>query len=125
MILWQYFLFAILGFMSSLVLFVDHNLTNMCFTRGCDVIRKSKHSRIMGFSNTILGLLAFGSLIFLFIWYPESFFIGPISAAGTIYSIYFIYIGIRYYQAQCPFCIIANTSMLMIFLIWLSQYLGG
>lgn len=117
---WHNILFASLGFLASLILFVDHRLSNVCFTRGCDIIRRSKHSKIFGFSNTIFGILGFGALLFLFIWYPESWLIMPISILGTLYALIFTYIGIRYYQEQCPFCIVANVSMLMIFFIWLS-----
>ncbi len=119
--IWHNLLFSTTGFLASLILFVDHNLSNVCFTRGCDIIRRSKHAKIFGFSNTIFGITGFGALIFSFIWFPDNFLIGPIIIAGTVYAIYFTYLGIRRYQAQCPFCIVANISMFMLFLIWLSE----
>ena len=119
--IWHNILFATIGFLSSLILVVDHRLSNVCFTRGCDIIRKSKHSNILGLSNALFGFLAFATLLFLFIWYPESDFIGPVSVLGSIYALVFLYVGIRHYQEQCPFCIISNISMLMIFFIWLSS----
>lgn len=120
--IWQNLFFSIIGFLSSIVLFVDLNLSNVCFTRGCEMLRKSKHDKIMKFLYNVFVTISFGTLLFHYLWYPESQTITYVIIPSTIFAIYLIYDSIKYYQAQCPFRIVSNISMIFLFFIWLSNF---
>jgi hypothetical protein len=117
---WYILGFGLVGFVCSLILFLDYGLSTVCFTRGCDIIRKhhqDKLIRVLQFFITIF----FGMIIFLNLWPAQNNLVGALSAAGSVYSAYFLYHSLKKYWTQSPLCILPNISMIFVFLIWTSN----
>jgi len=114
-------IFSIIGIITSLTIFLDKSLSHVCLTRGCNILRRHNHTIIISLANLLFGFINLLFITFFLIWNNTSDFIGYLSGIGTIYAIYFISYSIKKYDAQCAFSITTNVSMIMIFLIWLSD----
>ena len=115
-------LFAI-SFLASAMLAIPASSTFCLKTHdgkaGCDVVAASSHSKILGFSNAYIGILAFGILtIFSAILIRKQsqsiewlVYLGVFFSA--IVSAYFLYLQAFVISAYCTYCLVIDLSSII------------
>ena len=98
----------------------------MCLGSGdCSTVNASRYSEIYGFPVASVGIAGYFAILMVH-WYERSdkFFInnGPLlvfgfGLTGFLFTLYLIYVEFAILQALCPFCLISQTVMIIIFLI--------
>lgn len=126
---------AAFGIIDSIYLFIIKvtNNKSLCIqgVGDCWSVNTSIYSEVFGIPVSILGLVAYAVMMFLWIMLPKNpvfakyapilnFGLGLI---GVIYSAYLTYLEIAVIKAICPFCVISAILILVLFILSIIQLL--
>src|ERR687898_317102 len=108
---------AVVGGLISAYLTWTHfaGLTPVCTGsgEGCETVQSSRYASILGIPVALLGLLAYGGLIFsTALWRETGIYLGfLISLVGTLFSAYLTYLEIFVIGALCQWCLASAVIM--------------
>jgi uncharacterized membrane protein len=108
---------AVLGVLISAYLTWTHfaGLTPVCTGsgEGCDTVQSSRYASILGIPVALLGLVAYGGLVFsAILWREAGVYLGfLISLVGTLFSAYLTYLEIFVIGALCQWCLASAAIM--------------
>ena len=108
---------AVLGALISAYLTWTHfaGLTPVCTGsgEGCETVQSSRYASILGVPVALLGLIAYGGLIFsTVLWRETGIYLGfLISLVGTLFSGYLTYLEIFVIGALCQWCLASAAIM--------------
>jgi uncharacterized membrane protein len=108
---------AALGFLISAYLTWTHfaGLTPVCTGsgEGCETVQSSRYATILGVPVALLGLAAYGGLIFsALLWSEAGVYLGfLISLVGTLFSAYLTYLEFFVIGAVCQWCLASAALM--------------
>src|SRR5215212_2059430 len=108
---------AALGALISAYLTWTHfaGLTPVCTGNGegCQTVQSSRYASILGIPVALLGLVAYGGLIFsAAVWKEAGIYLGfLISLVGTLFSVYLTYLEIFVIGALCQWCLASAAIM--------------
>ena len=108
---------AALGFLISAYLTWTHfaGLTPVCTGsgEGCETVQSSRYATILGIPVALLGLMAYGGLIFsAAVWREAGIYLGfLITLVGTLFSAYLTYLEIFVIGALCQWCLASAAIM--------------
>jgi uncharacterized membrane protein len=108
---------AILGVLISAYLTWTHfaGLTPVCTGsgEGCKTVQSSRYASVLGIPVALLGLVAYGGLIFsTILWRETGIYLGfLISLVGTLFSAYLTYLEIFVIGALCQWCLASAAIM--------------
>lgn len=108
---------AVLGALISAYLTWTHfaGLTPICTGsgEGCQTVQSSRYASVLGIPVALLGLIAYGGLIFsTALWRETGIYLGfLISLVGTLFSAYLTYLEIFVIGALCQWCLASATIM--------------
>ena len=109
---------AVLGALISAYLTWTHfaGLTPVCTWsgEGCQTVQSSRYASVLGIPVALLGLIAYGGLIFsTALWRETGIYLGLlISLVGTLFSAYLTYLEIFVIGALCQWCLASAAIML-------------
>jgi len=109
---------AVLGVLISAYLTWTHfaGLTPVCTgsVEGCQTVQSSRYAAVLGIPVALLGLIAYGGLIFsTALWRETGIYLGLlISLVGTLFSAYLTYLEIFVIGALCQWCLASAAIML-------------
>lgn len=119
---------AIVGLLVSIYMTIYKVSSNdaLCLGSGdCSTVNASRYSEIYGFPVASVGIAGYFAIL-LTHWYEnrDTFFKrnGPLlvfgmGLTGFIFTIYLIYIEFAILKALCPFCLVSQIAMTILFLI--------
>jgi uncharacterized membrane protein len=108
---------AVLGALISAYLTWTHfaGLTPICTGsgEGCQTVQSSRYASVLGIPVALLGLIAYGGLIFsTALWRETGIYLGfLISLVGTLFSAYLTYLEIFVIGALCQWCLASAAIM--------------
>ena len=108
---------AVLGALISAYLTWTHfaGLTPVCTGggEGCQTVQSSRYASLLGIPVALLGLLAYGGLIFsAVLWKEGGIYLGfLISLVGTLFSVYLTYLEVFVIGALCQWCLASAVIM--------------
>jgi len=108
---------AVLGGLISAYLTWTHfaGLTPVCTGsgEGCQTVQSSRYASLLGIPVALLGLIAYGGLIFsTALWRETGIYLGfLISLVGTLFSAYLTYLEIFVIGALCQWCLASAAIM--------------
>jgi uncharacterized membrane protein len=108
---------AVLGALISAYLTWTHfaGLTPVCTGsgEGCETVQSSRYASVLGIPVALLGLIAYGGLIFsTVLWREAGIYLGLlISLVGTLFSGYLTYLEIFVIGALCQWCLASAAIM--------------
>ena len=108
---------AVLGVLITAYLTRTHfaGLTPVCTGsgEGCETVQSSRYASILGIPVALLGLLAYGGLVFsAILWKEAGVYLGfLISLVGTLFSAYLTYLEIFVIGALCQWCLASAAIM--------------
>jgi uncharacterized membrane protein len=108
---------AVLGALISAYLTWTHfaGLTPVCTGsgEGCETVQSSRYASVLGIPVALLGLIAYGGLIFsTVLWRETGIYLGLlISLVGTLFSGYLTYLEIFVIGALCQWCLASAAIM--------------
>ena len=108
---------AVLGALISAYLTWTHfaGLTPVCTGNGegCETVQSSRYASVLGVPVALLGLIAYGGLIFsTALWRETGIYLGfLISLVGTLFSAYLTYLEIFVIGALCQWCLASAAIM--------------
>ena len=108
---------AVMGALISAYLTWTHfaGLTPVCTGsgEGCETVQSSRYASILGVPVALLGLIAYGGLIFsTVLWRETGIYLGfLISLVGTLFSGYLTYLEIFVIGALCQWCLASAAIM--------------
>jgi uncharacterized membrane protein len=108
---------AVLGVLISAYLTWTHfaGLTPVCTGsgEGCKTVQSSRYASVLGIPVALLGLVAYGGLIFsTALWRETGIYLGfLISLVGTLFSAYLTYLEIFVIGALCQWCLASAAIM--------------
>jgi uncharacterized membrane protein len=108
---------AVLGFLISTYLTWTHfaGLAPVCTGsgQGCETVQSSRYAQVLGIPVALLGLIAYGGLIFsVAVWREIGIYLGLlISLVGTLFSAYLTYLEIFVIGALCQWCLASAAIM--------------
>ena len=114
------------GFLDASYLSIEHfrNLNPHCFLlKGCGIVITSKYSVIFGVPIAFLGAIYYFIIIILSFAYIDSLnpilrkIIIPLTAAGFIASVYFVYLQFFVIRALCLYCMGSATTGTILFIV--------
>lgn len=120
---------SVIGFLLSVYLtYLHYTEGHSAFCTqgsGCDVVRQSGYSSILGIPVALLGAIGY-ALIFWFSYVSVSrrmrwVLLYAISLAGFIFSVYLTYIEFFVIKAICPYCVVSAILITAIFIIIASR----
>lgn len=126
---------AALGIIDSIYLFIIKvtNNKSLCIqgVGDCWSVNTSIYSEVFGIPVSILGLVAYAVMMFLWIMLPKNpvfakyapFLNFGLGLIGVIYSAYLTYLEIAVIKAICPFCVISAILILVLFILSIIQLL--
>lgn len=131
---WGVITSALIGFAVSVYMAI-YKLTDneaMCLGSGeCSIVNDSRYSEIYGIPLGIVGALGYAAILFV-LWLEKNHPIGKeygnmltmgITFAGTLFSMYLMYISHYVIQATCPFCVASAIAMTLCFVLSLIRFL--
>lgn len=119
---------AIIGLIVSIYMTIYKITSNdaLCLGSGdCSTVNASRFSEVYGFPVASVGIAGYFAIL-LTQWYErrDEFFKinGPLlvfgmALAGFLFTVYLIYIEFALLKALCPFCLVSQTAMAIIFII--------
>ncbi len=117
------FLLAFITFLISLYLTkLSYSTSSSCsIFNGCDLVLKSKYSRIFDIPLSIFGMIYALLIIFLFSFRKRKILL-LISFSGTLVAL--ILLGIQFFvlKSICFYCTVTDTIFIIIFLLLLFCY---
>lgn len=124
-------LFATLGLLFSSYLYYTSSFKdNVCGINSCNIVLKSKYSEFLGINNSLIGIFYFSLALFFSLFLSKiskifQFLFIFLSFLGFIFSIYLILIQFLILKKICIFCIFADLSAILIFLILFYNLIKG
>lgn len=121
-------IFVVIGLIVSVYMTVYKVTSNdaMCLGSGeCSTVNASIYSEIYGIPVASVGIAGYFAIL-LILWYErrDKFFEnnGPMiifgmALTGFIFTVYLIYVEFAVLHALCPFCLVSQGSMIVIFLV--------
>lgn len=124
------FVLSIIGTLIAIYVFQSfvRQTSIVCVNSGCETVRKSANSYILGFPVPGVGLFGYSFLAILAFLRTMSsdkrllYAMLGISTFGVVFVSWFTYTEIFVIKAICTWCAISAVNMLIIFLLTLSSY---
>ena len=111
---------GLVGFLvSSYLSYIDFkNNSPLCLPdSNCDFVLKSQYSKFFGFPVALWGIFYFASVLILNFFERLKFLLKLISFLGFLFALYLIYIQSFVLQSFCFYCLISDTSAILIFIL--------
>jgi uncharacterized membrane protein len=119
---------VLIGFLVSIYMTIYKVTSNdaMCLGSGaCSTVNASRYSEVYGIPVASVGIAGYFAILLVH-WYEmrDKFFEknGPMlifgmALTGFIFTVYLIYIEFAILKAFCPFCLVSQIAMSLIFII--------
>ncbi len=119
---------AIVGLLVSIYMTIYNVSSNDAFclgSGGCSTVNASRYSKVYGFPVASVGIAGYFAIL-LTHWHEkrDTFFKrnGPLlvfgmALTGFIFTIYLVYVEFAILEALCPFCLVSQITMTILFLI--------
>jgi len=119
---------VVIGLIVSVYMTIYRATSNdaMCLgSGGCSMVNDSRYSEIYGIPVASVGIAGYFAILLIH-WYErrDRFFDqnGPMlifgmALTGFIFTVYLIYVEFAILRALCPFCLVSQGSMIIIFII--------
>jgi len=119
---------VVIGMLVSIYMTIYKVTSNdaLCLGSGdCSTVNASRYSEVYGIPVATVGIAGYLAIL-LTHWYErrDKFFEqnGPmlifgLALAGFIFTLYLIYVEFAILKAYCPFCLVSQTAMTIIFII--------
>lgn len=94
-------------------------------SQGCVIVQTSEYEKTLGIQNAYIGLIAFLTLIILFLIHEKKptklkkNLIATCLIAGSIFSLYFLYLQFFVINAICKYCIVTDIGVILALFIFL------
>jgi uncharacterized membrane protein len=114
------FILGLVGFLISSYLFFigTRNNSPVCLSNsGCDFVLKSNYSKFLGLSVALWGVLYFSSILILNYFEKYKNLLKIIASLGFLFALYLIYIQSFVLKSFCFYCLIADISTILIFVL--------
>jgi uncharacterized membrane protein len=119
---------SILGLLVSIYMTIYNLSANdaLCLgSGGCTTVNDSRYSRVYGIPVGAVGIVGyFAILLVLWLEGREPFFRtnGPMlifgmALTGFLFTVYLIYVEFAILEALCPFCLVSQVSMVIVFFL--------
>lgn len=111
--------FFILSFIISLILSFIPTPDICSVEAGCNVVQNSSYNSFFGIKNSFFGIAIFAAMIILVYAQMKYHFgyrrklINYGVLAGSIISVYFLYIQTSVLHAYCRYCVVVDISMIL------------
>ncbi|MFZ5819470.1 MAG: vitamin K epoxide reductase family protein [Chloroflexota bacterium] len=122
------FALAIVGLVVSIYMTIYKVSSNdaLCLGSGdCSTVNASRYSEVYGFPVASVGIAGYFAIL-LTHWYEnrDAFFKrnGPLlvfgmALTGFVFTVYLVYVEFAILKALCPFCLVSQITMTILFLI--------
>lgn len=130
-LVWAFLAISFIGFLDASYLTVSHYTgaeLSCSLTDGCGQVTSSEYSVIFGVPLALLGLLYYLSIFILSFLYldikkPEIFeFIRPLTVAGLLASIWFVYLQLYVIEAICQYCMLSAITSTILFILGMISF---
>lgn len=121
------FVFSILGLAVSVYLAYEYSLSGPINCPigggGCDLVRQSQYSSLLGIQLPYFGILFYLVVAFLSIWLTQhadklvTYFRLLVSFSGFAFGVYLTYLEAFVIDAYCFWCVISFTISIVIFIL--------
>ncbi|GIW67629.1 MAG: hypothetical protein KatS3mg096_497 [Candidatus Parcubacteria bacterium] len=114
------FILGLIGFLVASYLFYlgIKNDSPFCLPDvGCDFVLKSEYSKFLGLPVALWGVFYFGSILILNFFEKPKVLLKVVSSLGFIFALYLIYLQAFVLKSFCIYCLIADGSSIIIFLV--------
>ena len=98
----------------------------MCLGSGdCSIVNASRYAEVYGIPVAVIGIAGYFAILMAH-WYErrDTFFEknGPLlifglALTGFLFNVYLIYVEFALLKALCPFCLVSQISMTLVFII--------
>lgn len=129
-LIWAFLAISFIGFIDASYLTVSHYTgadLNCNLVSGCEQVTNSEYSVVFGIPLALMGLFYYLSIFLLSFLYLDIKkevifeFIRPLTVAGLLASVWFVYLQIYVIEAICQYCMLsAGTSTLLFILAMFS-----
>lgn len=98
----------------------------MCLGSGdCSTVNNSRYADINGFPVAALGILGYAAIFFTLMFEKRiallqqngDLFLFGLALTGFIFTLWLIYVEVALIHALCPFCLISQATMTLIFIL--------
>ena len=91
----------------------------------CATVNASRYSEVNGIPVAVIGALGYGAILAALLFESRSAFLRQngsllvfcMSLAGFLITVWLIYVEIALIKALCPFCIVSQTVMTIVFIL--------
>ncbi len=127
-LLWAIIITALIGFTDATYLTVKHysgEELNCNIFDGCNIVTASPYSEVFGFPVALLGAMFYLSVLLLTLFYIDRekpvilSMITPITIAGFLASVWFMYLQFFVIEALCQYCILSAITSTLLFIFGL------
>ncbi len=119
---------AVIGLLVSLYMTIYKVTDNdaMCLGSGdCATVNASRYSEVYGIPVALFGVLGYGAILGLnlvenrteFLRHNAILFAFGLALAGFLFTLYLIYVEFAWIKALCPFCIVSQITMTILFIV--------
>ncbi len=121
---------SLIGLLTSIYLYYLHlkSQSPFCLIKsGCDFVLKSQYSSFLNIPVALWGIFYFGLILILSlvsVFNSKSFqnYILIFSLGGFLFALYLIFIQIFIIKKICQYCLIADSTAILIFIIALKGF---
>lgn len=126
---WFSILLSILGVLDSIYMTIYKLTSNnaMCLGSGdCSTVNASPYSEVYGVPVAFVGVLGYSAILGLLLLINRADFFSDqnstlvifgLTVTGFAFTLYLVYLEIFVIKALCPFCIISQITMTILFII--------
>lgn len=119
---------VVVGLLVSIYMTIYKLTSNnaMCLGSGdCSTVNASKYSEVYGIPVAVLGIVGYAAILGVhllenrvaFFKQNATLMIFGMALAGFLFTVYLIYVEIALIKALCPFCIVSQAAMTIVFII--------
>jgi len=119
---------VIIGLLVSIYMTIYKVTSNdsLCLGSGdCSTVNASRYSEVNGIPVAAIGFLGYAAILSVHLFENRSSFfkkngtliIFGMALTGFIFSMWLVYVEIALLKAICPFCVISQAAMTLIFII--------
>ena len=121
----SFFIIVCIGFIDAVYITVERFMNKIppCSLSSCETVLNSSYSEILGIPVSLLGAIYYFVLLILFMIYfdkkKEIFlqYAFHLTIFGFLFSLYFLSIQAFVLKAFCQYCLVSNTSSIILFII--------
>lgn len=102
------------------------NNNNMCLgSSDCSTVNASRYAEIYGIPVALVGVAGYGAILVMLLLENRNnilrqngtLFVFGLSLTGFLFTLYLIYVEFSILKAVCPFCLVSQVVMTVIFIL--------